>query len=196
MGVIKSVGCLFFLPLVASFAFERPVLDALSFSLLSAIEHGVCVKDSAGKGLGAFAGTAILSGAWVGEYKGEILTRSEVEGRYWGKRKPKAADRRWKKSRVRRKQGLSGDYLFDMSDDLYIDGEDADVSSWCRFMNHASDDAANECNVETRFTRQIWDGEKIVEPRLWFVALRDISIGEEMLYDYGVEYWDDDLQPR
>ena len=26
-------------------------------------------------------------------------------------------------------------------------------------------------------------------PRVWFVAIRDIEVGEELLYDYGDEYW-------
>lgn len=168
---------------------QRPVLSTASFAFESARANGIDILETKdGKGLGAFAATAILSGAWVGEYAGEILTRDQVEARYWEKRKPKSEDRRWKKSRIQRNQGLSGDYLFDMYDDLYIDGEDADVSTWCRFMNHAPEES-KECNVETRSTQQIWDGEKIVQPRLWYVALRDIQRGEEICYDYGEEYW-------
>ena len=49
-----------------------------------------------------------------------------------------AREIRWVKSRSKRCQGLSGDCLFDMGDDLYSDEEDVDVSSWCRFMNHMS----------------------------------------------------------
>lgn len=173
----------------ASHTKARPVLVATCFALQSAKESGICVKESEGKGLGAFTNTPILSGAWVGEYTGEYLMLEQVKSRYWEKRKKCTADRRWIKSRKKRKQGLTGDYLFDMGDDVYIDGEDADASSWCRFMNHASDEK-QECNVETRHTRQIWDGSKIVEPRLWYVALRDIQIGEELLYDYGDCYWD------
>ena len=167
----------------------RPILPLTSFAYCSAAESGISISDNTnGKGLGAFAGTAILSGAWIGEYEGELLTRKDVEARYWKKRKILANDRRWIKSRTIRSQGISGDYLFDMGDDLYIDGEDADKSTWCRFMNHASTEL-RECNVETRNTRQIWDGEKIVEPRLWFVATRNIEKGEELLYDYGEFYW-------
>jgi SET domain-containing protein len=38
----------------------------------------------------------------------------------------------------------------------------------------------------------MWDeGEmKVVQPRLWFVAMRDIESGEELSYDYGDSYWD------
>jgi len=168
---------------------KRPVLALTSFALQSARESSICVKESEGKGLGAYTETPILSGAWVGEYSGEILTLDEVQSRYWASRKKTLTDRRWIKSRKKRNQGLTGDYLFDMGDDLYIDGEDADASSWCRFMNHASEDT-KECNVETRHSPQIWDGTEIIQPRLWYVALRDIQIGEELLYDYGDCYWD------
>jgi hypothetical protein len=188
--------CFFCIPLAASLAVKRPDLCETSFALCSARDNGVRIQDTTGgKGLGAFAGTMVLSGAWVGEYAGEILSKAEVEARYWAKRRPKVADRKWLKSRKARNQGLSGDYLFDMGDELYIDGEDADCTTWCRFMNHASGESNGEtnraCNVETRSTRQIWDGEKIVQPRLWCVALRDIELGEEMCYDYGGEYWGD-----
>lgn len=169
--------------------FKRPTLGSTSFSLESARHSGICVKESQGKGLGAFTKTPISAGAWIGEYTGEFLTRNQVKSRYWGKRKRNIADRRWIKSRRQRNQGLSGDYLFDMGDDIFIDGEDSDLSSWCRFMNHASDEK-QECNVETRSTRQTWDGTRIVEPRLWYVAMRDIKVGEELLYDYGDCYWD------
>ena len=170
---------------------KRPVLSPTCFALQSARESRTCIKESEGKGLGAYTETLILSGAWVGEYKGEILTLDQVKSRYWGTRKKQAADRRWIRSRKQRNQGLTGDYLFDMGDNLFIDGEDADVSSWCRFMNHASEDTCmQKCNVETRHSSQIWDGTKMIQPRLWYVALRDIQVGEELLYDYGDSYWD------
>lgn len=168
----------------------RPrLLGANTFSHRSAASEGILIEDTNDKGLGAFTAILILAGAWVGEYEGEILTRKEVEARYWETRKLNAKDRRWSKSRKKRNMGMSGDYLFDMGDDLFIDGEDADCSSWSRFMNHAAE-GTTECNVETRCTRQIWDGEKYVQPRLWFVAKRDIQNGEELSYDYGDEYWD------
>lgn len=179
-----------FATLSVSLSDVRPFLPLTSFAHCSAVTSGIVINDDTnGKGLGAFADTPILSGAWIGEYEGEILTRDEVEARYWSKRKLQTADRRWIKSRKMRSQGISGDYLFDMGDELYIDGEDADLSSWCRFMNHGTAETM-ECNTETRCTRQFWDGEKIVEPRLWFVATRNIERGEELLYDYGDSYWD------
>ena len=200
----------------------RPELDEGCHSLLDANRNGIAIRATKSKGLGAFLGgghNGIKKGEWVGEYTGEILSRDDVEARYWDKRKCKPADRRWKKSRKRRTQGTSGDYLFDMGDDLFLDGEDTGVSSWCRFMNHApekvlggngsrdgddeddggdSNNNNSRCNVETKCSRLslIRDGsssggneETTVMPRLWFVARRDIAVGEELLYDYGDSYW-------
>jgi SET domain-containing protein len=168
---------------------RRPVLPLTSFAHQSANSAGIHVSATKGKGLGAFATTQIQTGEWVGDYEGEILTRKQVEARYWNLGKCKTADRRWIKSRERRNQGITGDYLFDMGDDVFIDGEDADVSNWCRFMNHASEKKQG-CNVETKSARQIQDGKKTIQPRLWFVAMRDIANGEELSYDYGDSYWD------
>lgn len=171
-------------------AFTRPILSKACFAHQNAVENGISIEETEKKGLGAFAGSNMLAGAWVGEYQGEILTEKEVDARYWEKRKKVYADRQWIKSRTKRQQGITGDYLFEMGDKLYLDGEDADVSSWCRFMNHAPENCnSGLCNVETRFSRQTKDGNKIVQPKLWFLALRDIQAGEELLYDYGDSYW-------
>lgn len=146
-----------------------------------------------GKGMGAFSTATIAKGATLGEYTGEILTRREVEARYWGMRKENKHDRKWRKSRCRRRQGISGDYLFDIGNDLFIDGEDADVSSWCRFANHANElndvgEKDDACNVEVR-RRLSWDEEEQQQLGLFFVALREITPGTEICYDYGEEYW-------
>jgi len=177
----------------------RPKLAKDCHSLLDAESNGIAIRNTKSKGMGAFLGygtTEIKAGQFLGEYKGEFMTGKEVEARYWGTRKMKTADRRWRKSRKQRQQGLSGDYLFDMGDDIFLDAEDADVSSWCRFMNHASEvDQDSCCNVETMFSPlRCNDGNENGEmemPRLWFVARRDIVSGEELLYDYGDSYWSD-----
>ena len=43
--------------------------------------------------MGAFSTVAIVKGATLGEYTGEVLTRKEVEARYWGLRKENKHDR-------------------------------------------------------------------------------------------------------
>jgi SET domain-containing protein len=59
-------------------------------------------------------------------------------------------------------------------------------------MNHAANSDTNACNVETRCTRLMMGdgGEMVLQPRLWFVAIRDIEHGEELSFDYGDSYWD------
>mmetsp|Transcript_17518 Transcript_17518/g.27750 ORF Transcript_17518/g.27750 Transcript_17518/m.27750 type:complete len:254 (-) Transcript_17518:270-1031(-) len=199
-------------------ASRRPIIPSDSFAHLSALKDRIQILPTLdGKGMGAFTTVPIVEGAVLGEYFGESLTRREVEARYWGIRKESKHDRKWRTSRKRRNQGMSGDYLFDMGSDVFIDGEDADVSSWCRFANHASlNDEPGACNVEARSLTHDCGGvdgqgfeEKSVvvdkkdglkdevvvgenrQARLFFFALRDIDIGEEICYDYGLEYWED-----
>ena len=59
-------------------------------------------------------------------------------------------------------------------------------SNWTRFLNHA--DAPN-CNVKS--LPMGMSGK----PRVWFVASRDISPGEEICFSYGDDYWIDDAEP-
>jgi SET domain len=168
---------------------RRPFLSTDSHALLDAARNGIVIRSTRSKGLGAFVGTdasGYKCGDWIGEYTGEVLTRREMETRYWNEKRSRqtVADRRWKRSRIRRKQGMSGDYVFDMEDDLFLDAEDADISGWCRFMNHASEGGKKDdnelCNVETRFSRlSIGENGERTEPRLWFIARRDIESGEE-----------------
>ena len=102
------------------------------------------------------------------------MTRDQVEARYWKdtndgdhdnsndndndnhfEKRHGEDDIAWLESRIRRNQGCSGDYLFDVGDenqgcsgdylfdvgdDYFLDGEDSDVSGWCRFINHAAYD--------------------------------------------------------
>lgn len=166
----------------------RPFISPNSFSHTSGLSDGIEILSAPGKGLGAFTVGSVASGAVVGEYLGEFLTRNEVEARYWGLKRRNKHDRRWSKSRKKRNQGVSGDYLFDMGSNHFVDGEDADISSWCRFANHA-DPKDCGCNVETRARRSYSDPSS---PRIFFVALRDIAAGEEICYDYGEEYWGND----
>ena len=185
----------------------RPIIPSDSFAHLSAIKDGIAILPAPnGKGMGAFAATFIAKGSTLGQYTGENLTRRQIEARYWGfSKKANKHDRKWRNSRKRRNQGMSGDYLFDMGDDIFIDGEDADVSSWCRFANHSSP-GIMACNIEARARRRQSPMAKIISGaekkgkdapteddeacHLYFVALRDIEAGTEICYDYGVEYWD------
>ena len=65
----------------------------------------------------------------------------------------------------------------------YIDCEDPNLSTWCRYINHAPDgDPA--CNAVPRCNA--------MEHLVWLEATRDIARGEEIQFDYGEQYkWDD-----
>ena len=160
----------------------RPTLSSTCLAHQSAVEAGICIKvASPEKGLGAFAMTAIPVGEYIGEYSGERMTRHQVQARYWGKRTKDVDDQDWEQSRLERGQGITGNYVFEMKDGAFVDTEDADVSSWCRFMNHATEGSV-QCNVKA-FDRIRANGQLLDFPI--FFAIRDIAEGEELLWDYG-----------
>ena len=57
----------------------------------------------------------------------------------------------------------------------FIDAENPDRSSWCRYINHAGSEEA-ACNVDSLVNRSA--------ALVWFVARRDIAAGEELCFDY------------
>ena len=75
---------------------------------------------------------------------------------------------------------MSGDYVFKVSEGVYMDAEDPAVSSWYRFINHSDDP-----NLAVKVLPKGIGGK----PRIWFVALRDVTAGEELCFDYGETYW-------
>lgn len=71
-----------------------------------------------------------------------------------------------------------------LGDTWLLDGECEVRSGWTRFVNHSRRKANCESYMLTFAT---------LEPRLnsvYFEATRDIAAGEEILVDYGEEYWD------
>ena len=123
------------------------------------------VAPSVGRGLGAFAASAISAGALVCSYDGERITQREVQARY--------------------DSTAGGDYLFEVRkpsadrDGLYLDAERGAHAS--RFINHAE-----HGNLVPSPTSAAPDGGA---EGIDFYALREINIGEELSFDYGVEYW-------
>ena len=69
-------------------------------------------------------------------------------------------------------------YLFELDDEWTIDGSDR--SNIARYINHACDP-----NCES----EIHDGHILI------LATRDIEAGEEILMDYGQEYFDEFIRP-
>mmetsp|Transcript_9794 Transcript_9794/g.20331 ORF Transcript_9794/g.20331 Transcript_9794/m.20331 type:complete len:218 (+) Transcript_9794:207-860(+) len=142
-----------------------------------------------GKGLGVITNVQISAGTVVGDYKGEIMTEEEKDRRYLESfahlRQP--IDEEWRNSRVEKGQTITGTYLYgidvpNQASQIFVDAEDEYHSLWTRFLNHASPPAAN---VNPKSLYQGMDGN----PRVWFVSIRDIEVGEEICFDYGDDYW-------
>ena len=173
--------------------------------------RGVEVKPCAEacKGQGAFATRDIAAGAFVGLYWGERLTSREYAVRHgWRngelptKLRPEeiAADdeRRARLASLTPEQGApmggvdnGGSYIFAVlmaacepealppglgRRPIYVDAEDGTRSGWSRYINHAHFETSS-CNLEPRTCP--------LRALVWFVARRDIQVGEELCFSYG-----------
>jgi len=69
-------------------------------------------------------------------------------------------------------------YSFTLNSQYNIDG--ARVGNETRYINHANDDRAN-----AHVVLKLVCGDR----RIGMYALRDIKAGEEILFNYGAEYW-------
>lgn len=148
------------------------------------------------KGLGVITTIPISKGTFIGEYQGEIFTQEVHDRRYLPSQSQfkTKEDEAWIQSRLQRNQSLTGCYVYGITipptstnnfqDDqrIFIDAEDEHCSSWARFINHAS---PPNNNLIPKSVHESYDGK----PRVWFVACRDIEVGEELCYDYGDNYW-------
>lgn len=146
------------------------------------------LEDIPGKGLGVIANTRIPADSMVGDYKGEVMDTATKDRRYLESKVhlQTMEDLAWKQSRIDRGQTITGTYLYGIQvpngEAIYVDAEDEYYSLWTRFLNHAS---PPHNNVNPKSIHESWNGE----PRVWFVALRDIEPGEEICFDYGDDYW-------
>lgn len=158
-----------------------------------------------GKGLGVITTQDIPFRSTVGDYKGEIMSAEEKDRRYIQSKSHlrTPVDLAWTRSRKERGQTLTASYLYGVQlpsatgpssglgvgyggtyepERIYIDSEDEDCSLWTRFLNHAP---GNGANLIPKSIHESWDGN----PRVWFIASRDIKEGEELCFDYGDDYW-------
>mmetsp|Transcript_29306 Transcript_29306/g.62296 ORF Transcript_29306/g.62296 Transcript_29306/m.62296 type:complete len:307 (-) Transcript_29306:237-1157(-) len=149
-----------------------------------------------GKGMGVISLKHISNGEFVGEYNGELMTEEVKDRRYLSSLNHLQTDedRQWIQSRLERGQTLTGCYVYGISlppnykgnglpeSRIYVDAEDEYESLWTRFFNHASPPYNN---VNPKSIHESYDGN----PRVWFVANRDIEEGEEICFDYGDDYW-------
>merc|ERR1711920_947509 len=91
---------------------------------------------------------------------------------------------KWAASRRARGVTMTGNYVFRVTRNVYIDAEDVLKATWTRYLNHNPNP-----NVAVKCLPKGMDNK----PRVWFVALRDIGVGEELEFDYGPGYmWDVD----
>jgi hypothetical protein len=146
------------------------------------------------KGLGVVTTIPISKGEFIGEYKGEIFTEEVKDRRYLQSKTKTTEDEEWIQSRMDRDQTVTGCYVygitipptksnnFNTNQRIYVDAEDEYKSLWTRFLNHASP-PLNNCYPKS--VHESYNGE----PRVWFVASRDIEVGEELCFDYGDDYW-------
>jgi len=112
-------------------------------------------------GLGAFAVNRIHNGQYIGEYVGELMERNEDSMR----REPL-------------RDHVHLNYNFDLTDEEDVDS--ARVGNEMRYINHGSGDKAN-----AEACKKLVFGV----PRIGFWATRNIKAGDEILFDYGDEYW-------
>ena len=137
--------------------------------------------------MGVFAKTDIAPHTTVGDYKGEPLTQRDVDVRYGLNRASPEwteTDEEWMRKREDLAVECTGRFIFKVCEDLFLDSEDYRFSCWTRFLNHG------EANLKVKSLPRGFDGE----PRVWFVSTREILAGEELVWDYGEEYWlEDDL---
>jgi len=121
------------------------------------------VRGSEIHGRGLYAAKPIPFDTWIVEYVGEKVDKDE-------------SDRRANVLLDKTKEsGGARVYNFVLNDKWDIDGD----VEWndARLINHSC-----EPNIEA----QIWKDKEI-----WFIALRDIAEGEELVYNYGfdLEHW-------
>lgn len=127
-------------------------------------KSGVPIEVKTGMyGLGAFAKRQIRKGEFIGEYSAEIFMNRRV----------------YVESTTLLHNFTGYNYSFKLNEEVVADA--ASVGNEMRFFNHSEKDS----NIEPRI--------KLVnsDHRIAFYAIRKIKKGEELLFDYGRDYWKD-----
>jgi hypothetical protein len=145
--------------------------------LAPGIGPSVRIRDVPVKGKGAFTTRRVEKAAFLGYYHGEYLSSDDVFERYpiLAKADPPAT----------RTESLAAgvSYLFalDFDGELYVDAKNLWLSNWVRYVNHS----------ERRQNAIAYiDDADPARPMIYLEATRDIEAGEEILVDYGEEYWE------
>ena len=118
------------------------------------------VRDTgSAKGLGLFARQELSDNTWVGDYVGEVLSQDEYLQRY---------------------PNEDAAYVLSANTDYNIDAADPARSSFLRYANHS-----REFNMIYTVLRVRGRREKHVK----FYTTRRVLPGEELVFDYGEQYW-------
>ena len=157
---------------IASFTFS--LLGSFGPTPIADVGRGVEIRESPGKGLGAFATDPMPEGSYLGRYTGVLRTPEEAIACF------DAGE-------------TSSNYFATIAngaEPLVIDAEDADTSAWPRYINHSLR-RANCRNTELNLPFVLPGGLDLgkVSLGLYIRTLRDIEAGEELLMDYGDYYW-------
>lgn len=130
------------------------------------------VRPSPGKGLGVFAARPIAAGTLITRGTGTLRSSSE-------------------QAVLTDAFATSGLYAWSLGPSWVVDADDEARSGWARYINHS----VRRQNCAPVFTDPP-EGLRRLLPSLpcpfaiWFETQRDIAEGEELLYDYGTDYWD------
>jgi|TARA_Y200000002_G_scaffold317259_1_gene275848 SET domain-containing protein len=123
------------------------------------------VKKSKVHGSGIFASKNIKKNTKIIEYIGEKITKSEGDRR---------SERRLKQFLKSQKTGSV--YIFELNKKYDIDG--SPLYNKARYINHSCEP---NCEVE------------ISNNQIWISSIKKIKKGEELSYDYGYEFDEDDF---
>eukprot|EP00929_Paragymnodinium_shiwhaense_P073685 TRINITY_DN37658_c0_g1_i1.p1 TRINITY_DN37658_c0_g1~~TRINITY_DN37658_c0_g1_i1.p1 ORF type:complete len:173 (+),score=34.42 TRINITY_DN37658_c0_g1_i1:84-602(+) len=140
----------------------RSCLSALSWCSGSAASSAV--RHAGNKGNGVFATKFIPEGAFLGKYRGTVLSKEQLLRRYPDANSP---------------------YAFEISAGLYIDSSAEDeamgLTNYTRYINHSK----RHPNVSFFYRSSVMYPQGAVI----FEADKDIHPGEELVFDYGDQYW-------
>lgn len=117
------------------------------------------------RGSGAFARRRLRRGELVGWYTGDLLPTEEFVQR-------------------RAAGDTSGDYAIALCESHITDAEDASRSSWLRYINHSW----RRANTASFYVPPR-SGLSPEHGATMFCTSREVKPGEELLVDYGRDYW-------
>jgi len=158
---------------------QRIRAELAAHSPLSDAAFSVGATADRGSGLFVAAKEGLAGGTYLFDYGGELLEQNEYDERY-----PKPLPGQGGGG-----GGKSADYAVGIArpdgSSVYVDAADPAASNLARFMNHA-EDGNGEPGSANCAAWTLWEPS----PRVLLFAARDIEEGEELVWDYGEQYWE------